>query len=380
MAETEENGDNRTLQRSPAPSSTSSSSIDINSIDMIAEITEDTPHESLSTSAVLYYCKRKILHPYLRLLSVMGLRSSTQDIPGSRRCMTILSYVYLVEVTFLLCAGYVLQSLSCFRRDRGFCYKKQPKHLSFTDKYEQICYGSLPFTYIIPSVLHLSAYLYAVYLFRCKENEQLQNLMERVFLLSSSHSDGPLRQRQLVRKLWLFIGLSIVWMVFSLVSINVMMADGNIIFHWFENSSAKWKVFLKVLLVISTLCHDMAQTILITSYCLQGQLLRSYLHFLGAKMLQHSMLPLDWLRAARLTNACRAICHLGHEVRVRPFVYKDTPGEDLDSILLYTSSLRLSCKLFDVPITGRYLCVILTLSAISLLILGQCHVLQEKIN
>ncbi|XP_067007570.1 uncharacterized protein GrlHz isoform X3 [Anabrus simplex] len=296
MAETEENGDNRTLQRSPAPSSTSSSSIDINSIDMIAEITEDTPHESLSTSAVLYYCKRKILHPYLRLLSVMGLRSSTQDIPGSRRCMTILSYVYLVEVTFLLCAGYVLQSLSCFRRDRGFCYKKQPKHLSFTDKYEQICYGSLPFTYIIPSVLHLSAYLYAVYLFRCKENEQLQNLMERVFLLSSSHSDGPLRQRQLVRKLWLFIGLSIVWMVFSLVSINVMMADGNIIFHWFENSSAKWKVFLKVLLVISTLCHDMAQTILITSYCLQGQLLRSYLHFLGAKMLQHSMLPLDWLR------------------------------------------------------------------------------------
>ncbi|XP_068084743.1 uncharacterized protein GrlHz isoform X4 [Anabrus simplex] len=354
MAETEENGDNRTLQRSPAPSSTSSSSIDINSIDMIAEITEDTPHESLSTSAVLYYCKRKILHPYLRLLSVMGLRSSTQDIPGSRRCMTILSYVYLVEVTFLLCAGYVLQSLSCFRRDRGFCYKKQPKHLSFTDKYEQICYGSLPFTYIIPSVLHLSAYLYAVYLFRCKENEQLQNLMERrktakpfgnidltkVLILSQEIGE--------FQKLLLYLNEDFAPIVGIFTVINVSWAASGIV--WILNYDAVDKTApIKGISILNVLMWVLI-----------------------------SIAP--FLQAARLTNACRAICHLGHEVRVRPFVYKDTPGEDLDSILLYTSSLRLSCKLFDVPITGRYLCVILTLSAISLLILGQCHVLQEKIN
>ncbi|GFG30174.1 hypothetical protein Cfor_10161 [Coptotermes formosanus] len=66
---------------------------------------------------------------------------------------------------------------------------------------------------------------------------------------------------------------------------------------------------------------------------------------------------------------------VGHEVRTRPFVYETTPVQDLDSILLYTSSLRMTSELFKIPITGRYLCMAVTLGTILIITLAQCHVL-----
>lgn len=80
-----------------------------------------------------------------------------------------------------------------------------------------------------------------------------------------------------------------------------------------------------------------------------------------------------FFQAARLTNACSMIRAVGHEIRIRPFVYQTTPGEDLDSILLYTSSLKMCAKLFRIPIKGRYLCLLLTIGSISILTLGQCQ-------
>lgn len=72
-----------------------------------------------------------------------------------------------------------------FRRDRGFCYKLIPLALTSSfeyDAYKQVCYGNVAFTYIGPSVLHFLGFFYALYLFRIADNEQLQNLMERVRL------------------------------------------------------------------------------------------------------------------------------------------------------------------------------------------------------
>jgi len=99
---------------------------------------------------------------------------------------------------------------------------------------EASCYGNMIFSYLIPSVLHLAAYLYMIYLFRIKEIEQLQNLMERAFLLSSNPINQG-NQKRLVHILWLFIALSIVWMIVALITVNIQMAQGNIIFQWVEN-------------------------------------------------------------------------------------------------------------------------------------------------
>lgn len=268
--------------------------------------------------------------------------------------------------------------------------------------------------------------------------------MERAFLLSSNPVHRG-NQKRLVRILWFFIALSVVWMIVALVTVNIMMTQGNISFQWLEHSPYHIKIVLKVLLIICTLWHDMVQGTIITSYCLQGQLLMAHLYFLRGKLLQHTLPSIEWMKeinefkkllkyfnddlgpavsiytvvnlswaaagtaglfryndstlksspityieiinvvlwilisivpfiqAARLTTACSMIQSIGHEVRIRPFVYESTPGEDLDTILLYTSSLKMCARLFRIPVTGRYLCLILTAASITILTLGQCH-------
>ncbi|XP_068989930.1 uncharacterized protein [Neodiprion pinetum] len=387
----------------------------------VGEITERPDYENLSTSAVLHYCKCKILRPYLRLLGVMGLRPTSGDDIECSPCYSIFANLHTFQVLIFMCIGYVLQYTACFRRDRGFCYtlmRIDHELVSNTTKELQI-----------------------------RENEQLQNLMERAFLMSSDPSDRG-SQKRLVRILWLFIVLSIIWMIIALITVNLMMARGIIVFQWLHSSPDQLKTVLKFFLIVCTLWHDMVQGTIITSYCLQGQLLMSHLYFLRTKLLQHTLAPLDWMKeisefkkllkyfnddfgpavciytvvnfswaaagilwllkydnvdvqsspiiyisiinvslwvvislapfiqAARLTSACSTIQGIGHEIRVRPFVYQDTPGSDLDTILLYASSLNMCARLFRVPITGRYLLLALTVGSIVMLILGQCHFLS----
>uniref|UniRef100_A0A1Y1N7G1 Uncharacterized protein n=1 Tax=Photinus pyralis TaxID=7054 RepID=A0A1Y1N7G1_PHOPY len=82
-----------------------------------------------------------------------------------------------------------------------------------------------------------------------------------------------------------------------------------------------------------------------------------------------------FIQAARLTSACKLIKTVGHEVRARPFVHQGTPGSELDTILLYASSLDMSATLFKIPITGRALAFGVTVLAVSVLVIGQCHYL-----
>lgn len=260
--------------------------------------------EHSRTSAILNYCKKKILHPYLRLLSVIGLRPVCEELAPEHTsfyCKTFLNYIYFMVVLFLLIGGYILQSLSCFRRDRGFCFKTS--YRISQENCKDICYGSVLFSYLIPSILHFTAYVYAVYLFRIKENEQLQNLMERAFLMTSGNADALTHQRHLMRRLWLFILLSLLWIALSVAALSVMMAKENIVFLWFEKSSYEWTTTLKVLLMIGTASHDLVNVTIITSYFLQVQLLISYLHSLKLTLLENSIASLDWLRVSE-KNPC----------------------------------------------------------------------------
>ncbi|XP_049867848.1 uncharacterized protein LOC126368028 isoform X2 [Pectinophora gossypiella] len=434
------------------PTMERSTSLGANSVD-IGEITESPDTEYMSTSAILHYCKSKILLPYLKLLTIMGLRPVV-DASNSSKCAICLSHFHSTQVAVFMCLGYILQYMACFRRDRGFCYKLVPLALTSSLEYEtykEVCYGNVTFTYIGPSILHFVGFLYALYLFRISDNEQLQNLMERVFLLSSYAPQGAqttAKPKKLLRMLWFFIILSVLWMCLSLVSVNLMMAKGTIMFRWVETSSHETMLALKVLLIVCTLIHDMVQATIITSYCLQAQLLQAHLMFLKERLLNRTITPLNWMReiaefrkllkylnddlapavclftivnvswaasgtlwllnldhvdtetepiagisvlnlllwisavtvpfvqAARLSKECRRTQSVGHELCVRPFLHQDTPQEDITTIMLYTSSLKLRAKLFHYPIAGRYVCLILTVGTIVLFSLGMCHFLQ----
>lgn len=171
----------------------------------MGEITEvpytDNPTH-LSVTTVLHYCKCKILRPYLRLLSVMGLRPLSVEPGDPSLCLEVCGWIYACQVIVLMLVGYVLQYMACFRRDRGFCYQvvnfhdmpilKAAGHSvdlsnngnmtleSEQIRYEQICHEPVMFTFIVPSALHFIAYLYAVFVLKSSDNDQLPSLMERV--------------------------------------------------------------------------------------------------------------------------------------------------------------------------------------------------------
>ncbi|XP_047370650.1 uncharacterized protein LOC124957628 isoform X2 [Vespa velutina] len=373
----------------------------------VGEIAEMPNYEHLNTSAVLHYCKHKILRPYLRLLGVMGLRPTSSDEIDhfSRYC--ILANFHTFQVAVFMCIGYILQYMACFRRDRGFCYKLLPLELQIVPNvskvpmHETVCFGNVIFSHIIPSLLHLIAYLYTVYLFRIKEHEQLQNLMERAFLLSSNPIHRG-NQKRLVRILWFFIALSVVWMIIALITVNIMMAQGVIFFQWLEHRG-------------KLLQHTLPPIDWMKEISEFKKLLKYFNNDLGPAVSIYTVINLSWatagtiwllqynddetennsvtcisiinvvlwilisivpfIQAARLTTACSMIQSIGHEVRIRPFVYESTPGEDLDTILLYTSSLKMCARLFRIPVTGRYLCLLLTVASITILTLGQCQIL-----
>lgn len=74
--------------------------------------------------------------------------------------------------------------MACFRRDRGFCYERKAeiyRHYRYeTDIF--FCNGPIAFSFVVPSIIHFGAYIYAVYVFRDNNNENLSSLMERVSL------------------------------------------------------------------------------------------------------------------------------------------------------------------------------------------------------
>lgn len=402
------------------------------------------PH---STTGILNVCQKKLLKPYMRFLRVMGLRPIFEESREPCLMLEIFNFGYTLQVISFLIIGYILQYISCFRRDRGF--GRLPKHSTpnsteLTAKYNETCSGFFATIFIIPSMLHCAGYLYALTIFRIKDSDQLPVLIERVFLTSSHVPNMEANQKQMVRILWFFVIGSFLWMLSSMALVNYMMAEGEITFKWILNSSYEIQICLKILLVICIIWHDIVQASVISNYCLQAQLLKSYVQFLKEKLLQQPVRPLDWIRdleefkklviylnneiappvciftlinwtyaisgtiwllesnqddeqllstavnvvnlilwwfiaaipfvqAAILTTACDKIRTVGQEVRTRPFAHQDTPLHELNSILIFTTSLKINARLYNLPVNGKYIGIIFAILAVCLLVLSQNH-------
>lgn len=80
---------------------------------------DETSYESVSTSAILRYCKMKVLKPYFRLLSILGWRPliSQNTLFENAYWARIINCTYAVLILSLILTGYVLQFSSCYRQD-----------------------------------------------------------------------------------------------------------------------------------------------------------------------------------------------------------------------------------------------------------------------
>lgn len=77
-------------------------------------------------------------------------------------------------------------------------------------------------------------------------------------------------------------------------------------------------------------------------------------------------------QAASLTYACQSAQSCGHQVRIRPFVHHNTSADELNSVLLYASSLRMSAKLYRMPIHGSHVFFVLLCISVITLTYGMC--------
>lgn len=86
-----------------------------------------------------------------------------------------------------------------------------------------------------------------------------------------------------------------------------------------------------------------------------------------------------FFQAAALTLRCEHIQTSGHQVRVRPFGHHRTSADDLNAVLLYASSLRMSAKLFRMPVQGNYLFFVMVCLVVGVLTLGMCLNVQVSV-
>uniref|UniRef100_A0A1S4H5A1 Gustatory receptor n=2 Tax=gambiae species complex TaxID=44542 RepID=A0A1S4H5A1_ANOGA len=446
---------------------------------IIDEITEAEP-----TSVTLRFCKRKFLRPYVVILAIAGLRPSSSDVEFLGRWI---GHLQTFLVLLLLIVGYMLQFLCGFRRDHGIIEPIQPLPISTTpgwtitttttpDVVKQspnwtirdetsdfltesgnltinlnrepghlglLASGEAIFIYLVPALLHLNGFILAVFIYRFADNEQLQNLIERVFILSSN-------PRRLVLTLWLYFGLGLVWLGVSIAYVTLIGIDGVTVFERFlsfgwTGGLARWThtgELLRALLSVTLFLHDLVQMVVIVSYGLMCYMLRCYLKALKEKLLLHTIEPLNWMReicefrkllhhlntkislpvasltvlnlsytvssvahlfhnmtacpiniftaslanillwlvialvpffqAASLTVTCRQTQSCGHLISIRPFVHRNTSSEDLNTVLLYASSLKMSAKLFRMPVSAHYLCFLVLVCFIGVLTFGMC--------
>lgn len=86
--------------------------VDMDSVD-------DGSCENVSTSAILNYCKMKVLRPYFRLLSILGWRPllNQATLFENNLWVRIINCIYTALIIALILIGYLLQYSCCYRQD-----------------------------------------------------------------------------------------------------------------------------------------------------------------------------------------------------------------------------------------------------------------------
>jgi len=401
-----------------------------------------------STSSVLHYCKRKILIPYQRFLSLLGWRAFV-PMEDAHVCTRLAVRIYTLLVVLITLLGYVLQYAACFRRDviDGYKIFSSDYDSELDNQSAVVCKGTPLGLYFIPDFLHLAAYCYTYYLLRVCESEQLQILMERVFLQAFYSRSNYITQPKLIRTLRIFLGLSLFWIALS-TTVQILHVTAEYpIFTWMQPSK-EGEYVLIAFLVISLIWNDVIHVTIIVSYSIQCQLLNSFIRGLcervreksislqeaikeigeSAKMLKHlneefaisvalmmlhsgvmTVSGLIWtftitnfsskdkvvlvtnflclimwvlifvfplVQAARLSAACHCLKKLGQFLLTRPFGYMEMSQQQLDSFLLYTTSLNMQAKLFRVPIKPAMLFGTGALACFAFLLLAQLEVIK----
>ncbi|XP_077520086.1 uncharacterized protein LOC144129901 [Amblyomma americanum] len=116
-------------------------------------------------------------------------------------------------------------------------------------------------------------------------------------------------------------------------------------------------------------------------YALLGTPWRQWGRFLAAWLnvfVWLSLVLIPLVQASRLSSTCNHVREVGLELMARPFGYGSAPQSELDTFLLFTSSLRMQAKLCALPITKRTVIFVFLLIGLCLFISVQLDVVHFK--
>lgn len=225
---------------------------------------EDIDNTSVSniTTQSLKRCKMQVLAHYYNLLIFIGWRSFYKEhYYRTPWFFKIINFFYPLLIVSLLIYAYVYDVMTCqgklniyydtqyvepskvgpaFTRNppttkttnktsllESFNVHKKTQQEQFyettmstltTDNLhvrenENAC-GHIVTTYIIPSLLHLIAYILGFIYFRINENEQLYALMEKVFL-AVNQTLKMVSQDRVIKRIKIFMILGLIWVILS---------------------------------------------------------------------------------------------------------------------------------------------------------------------
>lgn len=250
------------------------------------DLTNHISYEA-SIAVILLCCKKRILYPYLRLISILGWRPlffSAVEPHIAIRCSNIL---YLVFIITIIITGHFLEYVAC---------------------HSNILYGveAPKILHMLPSLFHIAAYLTVLYYSRTPESERLETLMERVFLQSSRNAGWLICHKKLMKKLRNFFIFCISWVLISLFTRLMQFLYYEVVYRHAWMCSYEWpitsgnKAFTTIRIACST-WNDLVCAAIVTTYSVHCQLNISYIKNL-CTIVRERRIPLQVSRKCKVSG------------------------------------------------------------------------------
>lgn len=216
-----------------------------------------------SVAVILLCCKKRILYPYLRLISILGWRPlffSAVEPPVSIRCSNIL---YLTFIISIMLTGHFLEYAAC--------------HSEILNGHE-----SPKFLHMLPSLFHIWAYMTVLYYSRKPESERLETLMERVFLQSSRNAGWLICHQKLMKQLRNFFVFCMLWVLvsFSMRLMHYLWYETVYRHAWMCNydwPASSGNLALTIIRLACSIWNDLVCAAIVTTYSVHCQLNISYI-------------------------------------------------------------------------------------------------------
>lgn len=149
-----------------------------------------------------------------------------------------------------------------------------------------VCSGNLFTMFLLPDLLHLSAYLFTIYLMRASEIEKTEHLLEKSFLQASQTNGWIIAHRKLVQKLRFFLYLAFAWLIISIINhllhilfqtIRFTILDQLILYYHQPHLQGKLQNPLLAFTVITLIVKDLVCSVIIASYAIHCELNISFI-------------------------------------------------------------------------------------------------------